>query len=795
MDKTSIISYWSYDKCHDEDTIYDYLAIKLADYYSEQNDLDLISLNLLDESSENYYWFICKKTGELYFINLIINNKSFQLSKNIIPSLSEVNKYTFKQIDFDIIDSNKTKNNICNIIIGPNDNKKFKKNKNFIVKNITINDKSVININKPSRTVRYIRRRILSNDSRKRLSDYDNNNTIEEDDIKPKRTKKDNIWDNMIAASSVRNYLLNDPLIDYLKEYNIKTLDENNIKVDRTKTNQILTDITSNSTDTFTRNIMDAGIDFEQELFKIIKNKHKIVKVAEFFQAKSKDKFDETIKLMKDGCPIIYQGVLHNFKNKTYGLPDLIVRSDYINKLMGYQVIDNKEANIGSSLLGTKWHYKIIDIKHSIIPLRADGNYILNSDSIPAYKGQLYIYTTALNEIQGIKINKAFIWGKKYIWESKKVKYEETNFLNKLGIIDYDFIDSNYVEQTNKAINWLQQLKTEGNTWKLLPFPSKPELFPNMKNEKDGHWKKIKNELNEKINDITSIIYCGVRHRKNAHAKRVYKWTDKRCTSKLLGFKPRGKQSQIVDSVININQQEKDIIRPLKVKYDRFNWLQSKKDQDFYLDFETLNSNFGSIIKDGVITYNNNQFIFMIGVGYYDMLTNNWIFKTFIMKNKSNKAECEIFQEFYKYINNILKQNNKKTAKFYHWSGAEPLVYNNFKNKNKTMNISDNNYYFYDLYKVFINEPIVVKGALNYSLKSIAKALKTHSLIETCWDMSSPCSNGLNAMILANKIYENYNNNLVDDVEHDTVMKEIIKYNEVDCKVIYEIHELLKSKL
>ena len=32
-------------------------------------------------------------------------------------------------------------------------------------------------------------------------------------------------WTKMIPASSVRNYMLNDPLLDYLKEYKITSID------------------------------------------------------------------------------------------------------------------------------------------------------------------------------------------------------------------------------------------------------------------------------------------------------------------------------------------------------------------------------------------------------------------------------------------------------------------------------------------------------------------------------------------------------------------------------------------
>jgi hypothetical protein len=81
---------------------------------------------------------------------------------------------------------------------------------------------------------------------------------------------------------------------------------------------------------------------------------------------------------------------------------------------------------------------------------------------------------------------------------------------------------------------------------------------------------------------------------------------DERCNSKVLGFNEQGKIAKIVDAILDINRQTKDIIRPSLIKWDRENW--KKKDQnslEFYLDFETLNSNFGSIIKEGIISYDN----------------------------------------------------------------------------------------------------------------------------------------------------------------------------------------------
>jgi hypothetical protein len=783
MNKHTLINHWAYEKPIESLKIHDVLSKKLCDNYSKLNDLDLVNLNLLDESYNHYYWYICRKTGVLYYINLIIDNREFQLTKEIIPALSEVNRYVFIQINFYLqTNLNNSFQTINKFEINPSEIKKLKETLTYYLVNLSIEEKSVLNINKPSRSMRYLRRQILEDNRKRSFSDD------EHEPILVKKIKKntDDIWNEMVSATSIRNYMLNDPLIDWLKEYRIHDLDD--IPSNTSNSRAII----KSNPDPFTKCIMDAGNEFEEELIKILNKDHKIVKVGDYILSRSPEKFQETIELMKKGEYIIHQAVLHNYEDKTFGMPDLLVRSDYINKLMGYQVISDIESKLGSPTLNVPWHYKVIDIKHSTIPLKADGIHILNSESIPAYKGQLYIYTKDLNKVQGIKLNKAYIWGKKYNWESKGIIINK--FLNKLGVIDYDSIDCEYVNQTKNGIEWIKTMKNEGSNWSLLPLPCRKELFPNMKNEKDGEYRKLKNKLNDEIKEITSIFYCGIKNREKAHLQQIYKWTDPKCNSKVLGFNEKGKISNIVDCILDINRQKEDIIRPLLIKYDRQNWKTKNQDCiEFYLDFETLNSNFGSIIKEGIISYDNNQYIFMIGVGYEN--NGNWIYKTFIMKEKQELCELNMVNEFLKYISIILKDFNKNKAIFYHWSHAETTAYTNFKKRHLDNNFYDKNFTFYDLYKLFYNEPIVVKGALNFSLKSIAKALYNYNMIKSSWDSSSPCSNGLSAMILANEIYEKVSKKTIDNITDDPVMKEIVKYNEIDCKVMWEIHNLIREKL
>lgn len=754
----SIINKWSYIKPSEKHTIDDIIMLKLLKYYTDLNKLELVHLNLLDDICCSKYWFICKQSNELYKININIDDRQLtepQIDINQI--LSEINIFLYKQINFIICEKSLNNNQSLH---------------NIIIKDILTKSVSISAVMKSSRDIRYQRRTILLNNKRPHTMINNEDTQIQINDN----------WINMVSASSVRNYMLNDPLIDFLKEYNITKLSDKPSKVCITSTSNI------ESEDSFIQFIMKAGIEFEKELINILKEQHEIIKVAEYTDSRNNNKYLQTIELMRKGFPIIYQGVLHDFSTNTYGLPDLIVRSDYLNKLMGYEVISKKEAMIRSPKLKTNFHYKIIDIKHSTISLCADETHILNDNSIPAFKGQIYIYTRALNNILGININKAYMWGKKYNYTIKNQKYEITNFLNKLGVIDYDTVDINYVEKTNKAIDWIKNMRINGKNWSLLPIPSCNELFPNMKNDMDGKWKKQKIELNNAIYEITNVWNCSIKYRNIAHSNKVYNWMDLNCSSKTLGF-PSGKRAKTIDDILNINRQNIDLIRPKKVLYQRNNWHKLQKNTiDFYLDFETLTSNFESIIKDGIISTDNNQYIFLIGCGYKK--NNTWIFNNFLMKEKTMEAEINMFNEFYNYINSVLKNHKKKIAKFYHWSHAETSAYFGFRNRYPNLIINDSHLKFYDLNSVFINQPIVVKDSLNFSLKSIARALYKHNLIKSSWDQSSQCANGLNAMILANELYEQNTDYLSENI----IMKEIIHYNEIDCKVMWEIHELLREK-
>jgi predicted RecB family nuclease len=146
-----------------------------------------------------------------------------------------------------------------------------------------------------------------------------------------------------------------------------------------------------------------------------------------------------------------------------------------------------------------------------------------------------------------------------------------------------------------------------------------------------------------------------------------------------------------------------------------------------------------------------------------------------------------MFLEFFNFVNESFikeKKEGRNEYHFVHWYPHEKICYEKIRSSMNLPVIK-----FMDLSKLFREEPIVVKGSLRFKLKSISKALYNLGLIKSSWDFSSDCNSGLAAMALASKIYEDE----VIVTDKNITMKEIIKYNEVDCKVLWEIIDYLRK--
>jgi hypothetical protein len=282
---------------------------------------------------------------------------------------------------------------------------------------------------------------------------------------------------------------------------------------------------------------------------------------------------------------------------------------------------------------------------------------------------------------------------------------------------------------------------------------------------------------------------CGTKQRQIAHLNGIYSWKDKRCLPENLGIKSV-KKVKILSNIIKANQNPKNAVYPKVIKNNDRDW-QNPSEIEFFVDFETLNDiyqDFSQLPVSEVCPIT----IFMIGVGYINK-DGLWKYKDFTCQKISQKEEKKICFDFVSYIQHKCKKYKVKYPLLYHWSQAEVhnwnSIYNKYGPSNKLTFIDDG---FFDLLKVFHDEPITIKGCMAFGLKEVAKALYVRKLIKVIWDEDNPCSNGPDAMLLGYRAYQQASEKKID-VKKLPMMKDIIKYNNMDCAVLYEIVNYLRK--
>jgi len=616
----------------------------------------------------------------------------------------------------------------------------------------------------------------------------------------PEDADWDGVW---ISATATRNHLLRDPVVDWFK-YNYSGFVTRN----PTYTKDILGAVNDRrNPNSFTEYIMEQGCTFESHVMRLLTErfgKDLVLSIGGELNPRSPEKVLETIQAMNLGIPIIHSGLLHNPENCTYGIPDLMVRSDWINNIFKIEAIEKTQTRIPAPRLrdvhdpesSPRYHYIIVDIKFSTLLLRADGVHILNAGSFPAYKSQLHIYNEALARIQGYNPQKAFILGRKWRFSSKGETYKGKSCFDRAGTIDYTGVDKDYVAKTESALKWLRDCRTpEARGWNVTDVPlERPELYPNMSNTHDYPWHNAKSRLADQIKELTSLWMVGTKHREKAHSSEVYQWTDEKCTPDALGV--TGKYtSRILDKVLEINQPHRNPegtpVLP-KIITNNFKGWQNKKELEFYVDFETVND----VLTDfeALPNVENTSLIFMIGVGFNEPISGRWTYREFTVDKLTFKEEGRICQEFAEYIRSEATFYEVDTPMCVHWAPAEDNFWNDAVERHNPESDEwrTDEWEWLDLLKVFKEEPITVKGALGFSLKQIAKAMCENGLITSGWDTGSSCLDGQGAMVGAWRAYKE-SNLLKKSMREVPLMREIIKYNEVDVKVLQEIIGYLRT--
>lgn len=587
-------------------------------------------------------------------------------------------------------------------------------------------------------------------------------------------------WSDWIAASSTYNFCCDDPLLDWLGTYGeAKGFVPDHLRPDYdTRTD-------------FRRFLTDRATEFEEVVTNYLATHFQLERIRrEKGDTRDRLKAEETWAAMSSGVEVIAQGVLWNPESKTYGAPDLLVRSDILRRLFPSDIDEGAASHRAPDL--PNLHYRVIDVKFTTLDLLRDGH--AGGDHLK-YMVQVWLYNEALGRMQGYTPPSSFILGRRW----KDSKGRGVSALDRIARIDHDRplkgLGTDLRAYALAACDWVRKVRREGADWTVLPAPSVAELWPNIRRTDDQPWHQAKLEIARHLEDLTLLPRITPDKRAQALAAGICRWTDPRCSAAQFSI-TGAKLPALVDAVIAANHSGSDgpVVFPARVTANEALW-RDRVNPEFFVDFETvsdLDEDFSRFPEAS-----GQPLIFMIGCGRFSgpAETPRWNHRVFTVRSLTLEEERRIIEEWIAFMAQACRECGSALdgSRVFHWSPAET------SNLTEAYNAASVRHGEPDwpripwvdlLNRVVKEEPITVRGAFGFGLKAIAKAMRAHGLIETIWG-DGP-ADGLGAMVGAWWCHRESVRTGVPMLELD-LLREIQSYNEIDCKVMAETLTFLRT--
>jgi hypothetical protein len=586
-------------------------------------------------------------------------------------------------------------------------------------------------------------------------------------------------WREWVSATKARNWLYDDPLLDWLDRFGEDKGFERDQEAEGFDPR----------TD-FRPFIFGQGDAFEQGVLRLLAERTEVVTIGRSWEdSRSIDAAAATVEAMRDATPIIAQGVLRDPQHRTYGVADLLVRSDVLVELFPND-LSAEDAAIGAPALWLpNMHYRVIDIKLRVLDLRADGSIGRTADTL-AYQAQVWVYNTALGRIQGYEPPASYLLGRNW----KRRGERGSGCLDRLGRIDMDNTFDRYDGQSlsslaQRAHAWIREVRRDGAEWEVLPVPTRPELYPHMGNEYDDPWHGAKAAIARDLAELTMLPGVSPPRRRAMHERGITRWTDSAVSATSLGLE--GAAARMCDAVLEANRADEPMVLPVRLELEDDSWREAAP-LELFVDFEAVSSladDFSALPAE-----NGLPLIFQIGCGR--MEDGEWRFDQWTVDRLTEPDEVAIIDAWVARIKELCAERGigLDEARLYHWSPAETSTLTtayNAARKRHPENAWPLLPWFDLLDRVVKPAPLSVTGAFGYGLKDIARAMHAMGLIETGW--GDGLTDGLGAMVAAWRVDEavaESGGKLIDD----PLMQEVADYNQVDCQVMAEILGWLRER-
>jgi hypothetical protein len=575
------------------------------------------------------------------------------------------------------------------------------------------------------------------------------------------------------SATKFRNYFMGDTILDYLNHYGEKFGFQKDDK----------------SENSYMEYIMQRGQEFEKYIIDFLKPKFSKMTFVDI-QRQYPDGFNdsgvhETIRHMRLGTEVIYQGFLDDKELGIHGIPDLLIRADKLHELFGgfypeFDVIEDTSTRKGKQVFPHL--YVVVDIKMSTLEFIKSGT-ISRKKLMKVYAAQLFVYNKILENLmfEHIEIETPFFQPNVFLL-SPRLKIGDSLILDgKQNIArinlnkDMDVKsktkteEKNFAIQMRMALNWLKEMYANGESWDLL-LPTRNELRPNMKNMEDYPWHNVKSIL-AKQQDLLSDC-PGFSHEDSIEISQKRKTVEEH-VSEVKNSKKR-RLMEVMNDVRTDDEADKAEIQMIRMHPAI---VSSSEKMNIYVDFEYISGCEFTFDPD----YRTH--LYLIGMGYE--LNGKFKYEHFMVNSLTDAEEKRIIKHW---ISRMRTVSQNRELQLVHWSKAEPGHFSKFKEILQIRGTLN----WQDLMKLFENCPAFLKehcGVLkDKKLKTVAKAMKKRGHIQSDWD--DEMTSGMEANMVIIRGVQQKLPRFTDFAGIDR----LIHYNMIDCATLYEIVKYVKSK-
>lgn len=343
-------------------------------------------------------------------------------------------------------------------------------------------------------------------------------------------------------ASSVKNYINGDPILDYY--HAIKST----VKQDK------MSDHMSN--------MCQRGVNHENRIYHSLKeySRKYSLSYVDIREYDYDDKYRMTVAALKNRVDILVQPMLVSYSCPAYGVADLIIKRKYMylvdHKRLPFELstkcsLDCTETDHGED-------YCIVEIKRTVIHVNSE-HVILNSN-FASFEGQAHVYAVALLDMLEILSIKYSGKCTRLYWPSTYIYVRD--IISAYTKIKYcPFIEVQHEKihmKVMRAIAWLQLV----NRYFNLIVPG-IHVLPNPDNKYDHPYRTAKLECALYSGDIAYLPGSDIRVRRLLHKRGIYSIYDRRCTPELVlnAVKHINKSairpdySRVISNILKVNQR------------------------------------------------------------------------------------------------------------------------------------------------------------------------------------------------------------------------------------------------